>query len=429
MDDDDFRPITKTQIFFATLVILFSSGSLWVATHGTLIARDISNTFFSEPNSINHVATVIGNVNPSDSPVPYTPSSTQTTSPSPTPKSVVSPTVSNSSQPQSMQVAVPNSKSIISTPTPSVNLIRNPISPINSSSPTPSATSKISSLASSSLTIMIGGDIMMDRTVRKTAQKNGYDSLFAGVTPLFKQADIVVANLEGPITSNPSVTLLPNGKTSKDLVFTFEPKSAQALANAGITIVDLANNHSYNFGSAGITETKKWLQKSGIKWFGDYRNSSSTEALINKNNIKVAFVGYHAFQPGFDRVMSNVKSLFDQGYFVIVMPHWGVEYATSSSPQMRNQARLLAMSGASAIVGSHPHVVLEHYYIGNVPVFFSIGNLLFDQYFSPEVMKGNIVKLQLSKIADKTIVNNIQIYETSTKSRTGVTVNMTPMDF
>jgi poly-gamma-glutamate synthesis protein (capsule biosynthesis protein) len=311
---------------------------------------------------------------------------------------------------------------------------------IPSTNPT-EITSNISS--SSSLTIVIGGDAMFDRGVRRNAQKYGYDSLFSSSTSqLFKQADIVAVNLEGPITSSPSKTLLLNGSITKELSFTFNPKTADALANIGIDAVSLANNHTDNFGTAGLAETKKLLTKSNIQYFGDPRNASSTEIIITKNGITVALVGYHGFQPGFDRVLQSVKRLSDLGYFVIVMPHWGNEYSTSSSSFMRSQARSLVAAGASAIVGMHPHVVLEHSYMGNVPVFYSLGNLIFDQYFSPEVMTGNVVELKISKntrdatdISDQnnshtlTKIDRINIYQTSTANKRSVTLDTTPMDF
>jgi len=131
---------------------------------------------------------------------------------------------------------------------------------------------------------------MFDRNVRKVAEQNGYDSLLDGVSELFKNADVAVVNLEGPITSSPSKTLLPNGKTTKALIFTFASSSALALAHSGIDAVSLANNHSDNFGARGLAETKKWLDAANVQWFGDPANSSSSEAVIIKNGIHIAFI-------------------------------------------------------------------------------------------------------------------------------------------
>ncbi|MEA2715248.1 MAG: hypothetical protein QOG91_276, partial [Candidatus Parcubacteria bacterium] len=195
----------------------------------------------------------------------------------------------------------------------------------NTTTATATAASPVPQLASvapsAELTIRMAGDIMLDRHVRLYGSRYGYDSLFASITPLFAGADISVANLEGTITSNASETLLPNGQTTKSFVFTFATGTAPVLARAGISLVSLANNHADGYGLAGIRETEKWLAAAGVGYFGDPWNSSTTEAVITKNGITVAFVGYHAFQSGFDRVISAVKRLSADGDFVVVMPH------------------------------------------------------------------------------------------------------------
>jgi gamma-polyglutamate biosynthesis protein CapA len=277
-----------------------------------------------------------------------------------------------------------------------------------------------------SLKIMIGGDVMLDRKVRQIGEKNGYESLFEDVTPLFKTADIVLVNLEGPITNKTSSTLLPNGATTKELDFTFATDVAGSLSEVGINLVSLANNHTDNKGYNGFNETKKWLNNAGVQYFGDPWNSTSTERIITKRGFSVAFVGYHAFQSGFDRTVRVIKELSNKGHFVIVVPHWGEEYITEPTDKMRTQAQALVTAGANAVIGAHPHVLIDHEWIANVPVFYSLGNLLFDQYFSPEVMKGNIVELELAKDGDRTYIDIIKVYETSTASKKGITVNMEP---
>jgi|GEM_PF-625205 len=279
------------------------------------------------------------------------------------------------------------------------------------------------------LKILIGGDVMLDRGIRKLGEKNGYETLFADLTPLFKEADLVVANLEGPITTSPSKTLLANGKISPELTFTFAPKTATALAKAGFTTVSLANNHTGNFYQTGLDQTRKYLRAAGLEYFGSPSNASSSSLTVNKNGISVAFVGYHAFSPGFDGILTSIERLSKEGYFVIVMPHWGEEYASTSSASMKNQARKFVAAGAKAIFGAHPHVVEDHNYIGDVPVFYSLGNLLFDQYFSSEVMRGNLVEMILEETPEGVIIRSLRIYETSTASKQGVKLVGSPVDF
>ncbi len=291
-----------------------------------------------------------------------------------------------------------------------------------------------SSTSPNELTIMVGGDVTFDRGIRAVGQRNGYDSLFdSSVTSLFKKADIVAVNLEGPITSNPSKTLV-NGKTTDSFTFTSATEGALALAHAGVTIVSLANNHTDNFGFSGFTETQKWLSEAGIQWFGNPWNSTSSKmstvelvdsnspiaTLVHKNGFTVAFVGYHSFQLGIDRVISEIKRVSGPNVFTIVMPHWGEEYISTSSERMKSQARAFIAAGADAIIGAHPHVIMNQEWVGAVPVYYSVGNLLFDQYFSPEVMKGNLVELHLTKDSSGPHLDHVEVHDIHLKIGKGV---------
>ncbi len=259
------------------------------------------------------------------------------------------------------------------------------------------------------LTVLVGGDIMFDRGIRALGDKNGYDSLFDNnLVTLFKRADIVAANLEGPITSYPSKTLVGGKIVTDNLTFTFPPRVRTTLKDSGITIVSQANNHADNFGYLGTMETQDWLEDAGVAWFGNPWNSTSTKmsrinsigqtplaTIMSKNGIRVAFVGYHAFQPGFERVLSEIRRVATPDTFVIVVPHWGEEYIATSSDRMKSQARAFMTAGADAIIGAHPHVIMDQEWVDGVPVFYSVGNLLFDQYFSPHVMTGNVIELHI----------------------------------
>lgn len=265
--------------------------------------------------------------------------------------------------------------------------------------------------AKQSITVMIGGDIMMDRNIRALGDKNGYETLFDEPTAtLFKNADIAVANLEGPITSYASKNLI-NGKPIEVLQFTFSPKSRAALTTAGFDIVSLANNHTDNFGLPGFKETQDWLNDAQISWFGNPWNSTSSSIMrdtpsdgkspiatvITKDGITVAFVGYHVFQKGSDAIAREIKRVSGPNVFTIVMPHWGEEYVATSSEKMKGLATAFINAGADAVIGAHPHVIMNQDWINGAPVVYSVGNLLFDQYFSPQVSKGMIAELHLVK--------------------------------
>lgn len=365
--EDDYDPITSKHFLHAFLVMVFVWGSLWSGITGY---KMIVSSQFAHQN-LSAVANYDGSIGANNT----------------VETSLVVATSTNITNPKAV---VSNSKKI---------------------------------------KIMIAGDIMLDRGVRLLGEKYGYDSLFATITPLFAGADIVVANLEGPITNNKSKTVIGKNKTGPAMQFTFDPKSTSSLKKAGITVLSLANNHMDNFGLSGIRETRNNIEKAGLKWFGDPYNATSSVLKIDQDGYKFAFVGYHGFSKGFERIVDAVKVLKQDNYFVIVMPHWGEEYSSSTNATVINQARTLVGAGAGIIAGSHPHVVQERVWMGGVPVIYSLGNLLFDQHFSKAVDTGNVAEFDLISQNGNVSIEKARIYETSLASKRGIDVNYEGMDF
>jgi poly-gamma-glutamate synthesis protein (capsule biosynthesis protein) len=273
------------------------------------------------------------------------------------------------------------------------------------------------------LSVVIGGDVMLDRGIRMLGEKYGYEYVFSGIKDFFRNSDISVVNLEGPITKEDSKTFIDNKNFTNSFQFTFATSTVLALSEAGIDIVSLANNHTDNMGYSGFIETQSWLSSVGIGYFGSYWNASSTEFLFEKNGIKIAFVGYHGFQSGLERILLDVERLSGKGYFVIVIPHWGPEYQSVHTTDMESVALQFVARGAGAIVGAHPHVIMDRQWIGQVPVFYSLGNLIFDQYFSPEVMKGQVLKLNIKSAGLGQKLHSIEIYEVNSSSNRPAIIN------
>ena len=154
------------------------------------------------------------------------------------------------------------------------------------------------------LHILVAGDIMLDRYIRKQinkyATREEFISKFLGnIQGVNSKYDYVMANLEGPITENKSKSLNDDGSYGKDLIFTFPISSAQILKLLNIKIVSLANNHTDNFYHDGYMQTKKYLSESEIKYFGNpYNSNSAKESLseiVCEKDICVAYIGYHQF--------------------------------------------------------------------------------------------------------------------------------------
>jgi len=105
--------------------------------------------------------------------------------------------------------------------------------------------------------------------------------------------------------------------------------------------------------------------------------------------ICASFLGINPDQ----KVKDAIKA--ETGRFVVVYPHWGVEYSTRHNYAQERLAHSWIDVGADLIVGSHPHVVQDVEIYQDVPIFYSLGNFVFDQMFSKETQEGIAIKVDI----------------------------------
>lgn len=243
------------------------------------------------------------------------------------------------------------------------------------------------------------GDIMLDRSVMlKTQEAKDYNHPFLLIDPLFKEYDLHLANLEGPITTNKSIA---NGTGGARFTFTFSPNFVEPLKNR-FQFLSLANNHELNFGQKGIAQTRNYLQEAGVHYFGDPENKAGFAVTTTYNGISLGFVGYHQLvETGFDSILREIAELEKQVDVLIVMPHWGTEYVLDKpTPLQKQEGHAMIDAGADIIIGAHPHVIEPIEMYKDKVIFYSLGNFVFDQYFSPETMTGLAVGMQFEKISN-----------------------------
>ncbi|MEZ4103554.1 MAG: CapA family protein [Candidatus Paceibacterota bacterium] len=275
------------------------------------------------------------------------------------------------------------------------------------------------------------GDIMMDRGVKTSVYKNhegDYNKLFQNLDEL-KEDDITFANLEGPVSD------VGNNVGSK-FSFRMEEKTLEALVRASFDIVSFANNHVGDWNVAAFKDTLTNLEAKQIPFVGAGENTAdaSEVKIIEKNGVRVGFLGFtdvgpNWMQAGVDKAgillasnpnrleyIKNAKTKVD---VLVVSYHWGDEYKPFNERQ-----KLLAESsidaGASVIVGHHPHVMQDTVKYKNGLIIYSLGNAIFDQYFSEETMKGGLVNVVVDKnglkdytekyfVLDKTYVPRVPV--------------------
>jgi poly-gamma-glutamate synthesis protein (capsule biosynthesis protein) len=242
-----------------------------------------------------------------------------------------------------------------------------------------------------SISVLFVGDIMLDRAVAVHAKEQGDEVLFRGVEALFQRADALVGNLEGSITTNPSIA----ERNNSILRFTFDPRFAAHLQGLGFDALSLANNHALDFGAAGYEQTKSYLRAAHVASFGHPLNNKDLSTALSVKGMLVCLVGYHSlFDPDSVWVDAEIKKLRPICTYVVVMAHWGEEYQREPTPTQREVAHKFIDLGADVVIGTHPHIVQPVEIYKNRAIFYSLGNFLFDQGFQPEVKRGLAVKVE-----------------------------------
>lgn len=241
--------------------------------------------------------------------------------------------------------------------------------------------------------VLFVGDIMLDRAVAQYARAEGDTALFAGVESLFASADLLVGNLEGSITTNPSVSQ----QNPKILRFTFDPRMAPLLRSVGFDAVSLANNHALDFGVEGYEQTLSYLRAAGVVPFGHPLNTRDLSTTLSVQGMTMCLVGYHSlFDPESAWVAAEIKKLRPACDRVVVFAHWGEEYQHEPTVHQKLMAHTFIDLGADLVIGAHPHIVQPVEIYNNRAIFYSIGNFLFDQGFQPEVMRGVAVGVEFA---------------------------------
>jgi|GEM_PF-908928 len=264
--------------------------------------------------------------------------------------------------------------------------------------------SAIASIVSTQATILFGGDMMFDRSIRTTIQTQGGGYIFSCLDPLFSREDLVVANLEGPITASTSISQFSQPGDGNNYTFTFPPSTAALLRAHNVRLVNIGNNHIMNFSRDGLLSTEKYLDEAGVGHFGDPDKTDQDKvARIEIKGIPFSFVNWSDWtSDNTDITAAQVKKEKAAGRVIVVYTHWGVEYEPATIRE-KTLAHDFIDEGADIVIGSHPHIVQEHEIYKGKNIYYSLGNLIFDQYFDPSVEHGLMLQVDF----DKTGVKNV----------------------
>ena len=265
--------------------------------------------------------------------------------------------------------------------------------------------------------VLFVGDIMLDRDTARHARRVGSRALFFAVEDIFARHNVVVGNLEGTITTNPSVSEADNTV----LRFTFEPKFAKVLSDAGLTTASLANNHVLDFGEFGLDDTRHYLTEAGITVFGSPFNEQQLATKTTIRDKQICFVGYHElFARDPSKVVEKMQKIEPECDYTVLFAHWGEEYSHEPTASQQELAHLFVDSGADLVLGAHPHAVQPVEVYKNVAIFYSLGNFIFDQGWRADVKRGAMVSVEFDEKETKFTVIPVSTYLEATLAESAV---------
>ena len=223
------------------------------------------------------------------------------------------------------------------------------------------------------------------------------------VRDLVEGADIAAANFENPAPDDPRFH-------ASGTNFSADPRFIDGLADAGIDYVSLANNHIRDAGSAGLLQTIKNVTKRGIAVSGAGKNAAAARkpAILEAGGTKVAILGYDAIAGGYHATATKVgsaglsakavkadvaKARKAGADVVIVYPHWGTEYDPTPFANQKALAEMMIDSGADMVIGNHAHWAGAMEVYKGKPIWYALGNFVFDQTWSEPTMEGITLEL------------------------------------
>ena len=266
------------------------------------------------------------------------------------------------------------------------------------------------------ITISMVGDIFMDGSIRGLIDRNGTDYPWEMVKEYFQKDDLSIGNLETSITTR--------GEKWEDKLYNFrsDPKNLSAMKDAGLDVVNLANNHTLDYGYEGFIDILDYLDRYGIKRIGGGRNKEEAlkGAIVEIKGVKIGLLGFSRVVPHVDwyatskrpgivgaydvhinQVIDRVVEMKKDVDILILSIHWGEEGSSIPRQKEIDLARKLIDNGVDIIMGHHPHVLQGIEIYKGRPIFYSLGNFIFSSKsdITRETMIAQVVLKD--KIIDK----------------------------
>ena len=229
----------------------------------------------------------------------------------------------------------------------------------------------------------------MNFGTRGSYPPGGIATIFDGVRNQLK-SDVPIANLETVLGTAPLTRCKPATPPAKNYCYLFEapPSAAYVLRDVGFRVVNIANNHSLDAGTVGMSQTKAALTAAGVAWVGE----PGQITYLTANGVHVAVLGFGPYPTSADArdipgAQAMVKQAKTKAQVVIVVMHMGAEGTAQAHLRPGHEyfqgydrgdtmgfAHSVIDAGADLVVGSGPHVLRGMQWYKGRLIAYSLGD-------------------------------------------------------
>lgn len=262
--------------------------------------------------------------------------------------------------------------------------------------------------------LIFTGDVLLSDYVLSNYNASGIDGVIdENLRTQLQEADILEVNNEFPYSTR--------GTQAPDKQYTFrvDPSYVSILQEMGVDAAGLANNHVLDYGKDALLDTFTTLDGAGIDYTGagasvedaskllTYEINGKTYGILAASRvIPVGSWNVENSQPGvfctYDPTLlvEKIKAAKETCDYVFVCVHWGVEHTDELTDYQQSMAHQFVDAGADAVIGAHPHVLQGIEYYEGKPIFYSLGNFIFNQNIDSTVavrftISGDSMQTQL----------------------------------
>lgn len=258
--------------------------------------------------------------------------------------------------------------------------------------------------------IVFGGTVVLSRGVAERIERyNDISYPWAEIANTLQSADYAFINFKGPITSD----CVYDGYT---LTFCGRSEYLKGMADAGVDGVSVSGNHIGDYGQSGMAETIRFLDEYNIEHtgLGNTYESASKPIIMSLGETTIGILAYNNV-PGTApcatearlwgvtcltdeaTVAAEISALSEEVDIVVIYPNWGPEYVhTPHDTAQVAWGRFFVEAGADIVLGDQAHWVQTMELYQDAPIYYGLGNIVFDQMWSDKTTEGLLVKVYVA---------------------------------